>query len=36
MIRDPDEAARAGANGRLIRKSVLLLVAVALIIGGIG
>ena len=35
-IANPDEAARAGANGRLIRKTVLLLVAVALIIGGIG
>lgn len=36
VIANPDEAARAGANGRLIRKTVLLLVAVALIIGGIG
>ncbi|MFL5844816.1 MAG: ABC transporter permease [Solirubrobacteraceae bacterium] len=36
VISNPDEAARAGANGRLIRKTVLLLVAVALIIGGIG
>lgn len=36
VIANPDEAARAGANGQLIRKTVLLLVAVALIIGGIG
>lgn len=36
VIANPDEAARAGANGKLIRKTVLLLVAVALIIGGIG
>ena len=36
MIANPDEASRAGANGRLIHKTVLLLVAVALIIGGIG
>lgn len=36
VIANPDEASRAGANGRLIHKTVLLLVAVALIIGGIG
>ena len=36
MIANPEEAARAGANGQLIHKTVLLLVAVALIIGGIG
>ena len=35
-IANPDEAARAGANGELIRKTVLLLVTVALIIGCIG
>lgn len=35
-ISNPDEAARAGANGELIRKTVLLLVTVALIIGCIG
>lgn len=36
VISNPDEAARAGANGELVHKTVLLLVAVALIIGGIG
>lgn len=36
VIANPEEAARAGANGQLIHKTVLLLVAVALIIGGIG
>jgi putative ABC transport system permease protein len=35
-IANPDEAVRAGANGELIRKTVLLLVTVALIIGCIG
>jgi putative ABC transport system permease protein len=36
LFANPEEAARAGANGQLIHKTVLLLVAVALIIGGIG
>jgi putative ABC transport system permease protein len=36
VIANPEEAARAGANGQLVHKTVLLLVAVALIIGGIG
>jgi putative ABC transport system permease protein len=36
VISNPEEAARAGANGQLVHKTVLLLVAVALIIGGIG
>jgi putative ABC transport system permease protein len=36
QLANPEEAARAGANGELVRKTVLLLVAVALIIGGIG
>lgn len=36
LFSNPEEAARAGANGQLVRKTVLLLVAVALIIGGIG
>jgi putative ABC transport system permease protein len=36
VISNPEEASRAGANGQLVRKTVLLLVAVALIIGGIG
>jgi putative ABC transport system permease protein len=36
VISNPEEAARAGANGELVHKTVLLLVAVALIIGGIG
>jgi putative ABC transport system permease protein len=36
VISNPEEAARAGANGQLVHKTVMLLVAVALIIGGIG
>jgi putative ABC transport system permease protein len=36
LFANPEEAARAGANGQLVHKTVLLLVAVALIIGGIG
>jgi putative ABC transport system permease protein len=36
VIANPEEASRAGANGQLVHKTVLLLVAVALIIGGIG
>ncbi len=36
VLANPEQAARAGANGQLVHKTVLLLVAVALIIGGIG
>ncbi|HVW19562.1 MAG TPA: ABC transporter permease [Solirubrobacteraceae bacterium] len=36
QLANPEEAARAGANGQLVHKTVLLLVAVALIIGSIG
>lgn len=35
IITEPDEAARAGANGVLVSKAVLVIVVMALIIGGI-
>lgn len=36
VITDPDEALRAGANGQLIDKMTLVIVVLALLIGGIG
>lgn len=36
VISDPEEAARAGANSFLISKSIPLIVALALIVGGLG
>jgi putative ABC transport system permease protein len=36
VIADPEEASRAGANGQLIEKAALVIVVLALIIGGIG
>jgi putative ABC transport system permease protein len=36
VISDPDEALRAGANGQLIAKMTLVIVVLALLIGGIG
>lgn len=36
VIADPEEASRAGANGQLIENAALVIVVLALIIGGIG
>lgn len=36
VIADPEEAARAGANGQLISKAALVIAVLALLIGGIG
>ncbi|HEY2637011.1 MAG TPA: ABC transporter permease [Solirubrobacteraceae bacterium] len=36
VIGTPDEAARAGANGDLVRKTVTIIAALALIVGGLG
>jgi len=36
IIGTPDEAARAGANGQLVRKVVTIIAALALIVGGLG
>jgi putative ABC transport system permease protein len=36
ILGTPDEAARAGANGELVRKAVTIIAALALIVGGLG
>jgi putative ABC transport system permease protein len=36
VLGTPDEAARAGANGELVRKAVTIIAALALILGGLG
>ena len=36
VIGTPDEATRAGANGELVRKTVTIIAALALIVGGLG
>lgn len=36
VIADPEEAARAGANGELVSKAALVIAVLALVIGGIG
>jgi putative ABC transport system permease protein len=36
IIGTPDEAARAGANGQLVRNAVTIIAALALIVGGLG
>jgi ABC-type lipoprotein release transport system permease subunit len=36
VIGTPDDAARAGANGELVRKTVTIIAALALIVGGLG